>query len=95
MPFKAHRHDDPRVCGAKTTVENQTTVFVNNKLWAVKDSTNSDGNGQLIPTGQTIFVENKLVICHTPDSSKADNKCPLDPHCVPATDGGSPDTVCY
>ena len=24
-----HRHDDSRVCGAKTVVQNQSTVFVN------------------------------------------------------------------
>ena len=95
MPYGAHIHGHSRVCGAKTTVLNQSTVYVNNELWAVKDSTNSDGNGQLIPTGQTIYVENKLVICHTPDSAQPDGLCPLDPHCNPATAQGSGDTFCY
>lgn len=95
MAFAAHRDEDPRVCGAKTTVQNQSTVFVNNKLWAVDGTTNNHGNGGLIPTGQTIFVENKLVICHTPDSANPDNLCPLSPHCNPATAGGSGDTFCY
>lgn len=96
MPFAAHRDLDPRSCGASTTVDNQSTVFVNNKLWAVEGDPNSHGSGGLIPTGQTIFVENQLVICHTPDNAAPDNLCPINPvHCNPQTAGGSPDTFCY
>jgi hypothetical protein len=96
MPFAAHRNDDPRICGATTTVQNQSSVFVNDKLWAVDDSHNSHGFGGLIPTGQTVYVENKLVICHTPDRARPDTLCPISPvHCDPATAGGSGDTFCY
>ena len=34
--FGAHRQDDLRTCGAKTVVVGQSSVFVNNKLWAVE-----------------------------------------------------------
>ncbi len=97
MAYKAHRHGDLRICGASTTVENQSTVFVNNKLWAVKDTTNSHGNGQLIPSGSTIFVEGKLVIVHSPDNSQQDDRCPPDgePHCNPQTAEGSDDVLAY
>jgi hypothetical protein len=92
-----HRHGDSRICGATTTVQNQSTVFVNGQLWAVKDSTNTHGNGQLIPTGTTVFVEGKLVIVHTADNSQQDNRCPPDgpPHCNPKTAEGSGDVFAY
>lgn len=96
MSFKAHRDTDPRTCGASTTVENQSTVFVNNLLWAVKDTTNNHGNGQLIPTGTKVYVENKLVIAHTPDAAQPDDLCPVSAeHCNPFTAGGSSDTWVY
>ena len=96
MP-KAHRHSDARICGASTTVNNQSSVYVNGKLWAVKDSTNSHGNGQLIPTGQTVYVEGKLVIVHYPDNSQQDNLCPPigEPHCNPKTATGSDNVFAY
>lgn len=72
MPFAAHRHGDLRACSATTVVIGQSTVFVNNKLWAVKDDPNTHIEGGLIPTGTTVFVENKLVIVHTPDLAKID-----------------------
>ena len=95
MPYGAHIHGHLRVCGATTTVLNQSTVYVNNELWAVDGTTNSHNAGGLIPTGQTIYVEDKLVICHTPDNAQPDGLCPLDPHCNPATAQGSGDTFCY
>lgn len=70
---KAHRNNDPRVCGAKTIVQNQSTVFVNGQLWAVKDSINSHGAGGLINSGTTVFVEGIPVIVHAPDLAKVDN----------------------
>lgn len=97
MPFAAHRDTDARVCpGGITTVENQTTVYVNDLLWAVDGTTNNHAGGQLIPTGQTVYVENKKVICHTPDHATPDGLCP-DPvtHCDPMTAEGSPDVFCY
>jgi hypothetical protein len=98
MPFKAHRDTDSRSCGAKTIVTNQSTVFVNNLLWAVKGDKNTDGNGGLKPTtGQTVFIEGKNVIVHGPDDAEQDNKCPIlgGKHCNPQTDQGSSDTFIY
>ena len=98
MSYAAHRNGDLRTCGASTIVTNQSTVFVNNRLWAVEGDKNSHGNGDLIPvTGTTIFVENKLVIVHGPDSASADDLCPIDgePHCTPFTAEGSGDTEAY
>lgn len=97
MSYAAHRNGDSRTCGAATTVNGQTTVFVNNRLWAVAGDTNTHGSGGLIPTGSTIFVEGKLVIVHSPDPAFADDLCPIEgePHCSPFTSQGSSDTVAY
>lgn len=93
----AHRHDDLRTCGATTVVSGQSTVFVNNKLWAVDNDENSHGGGELNPSGTTVFIENKLVIVNAPDDADPDNLCPLlgPPHCDPDTDAGSPNVSCY
>lgn len=62
MPL-AHRDTDARSCGAATTVVEQSTVFCNGKLWAVKGDINTHGGGQLIDTaGHTVFCEGKPVI---------------------------------
>lgn len=91
MP-EAHRHDDTRNCGAKTVVEMQTTVFVNNKLWAVRDDPNNHGEGRLIPIiAPTVLIEGKEVIVKG-DLSKPDDFCPIagGNHCAPKPDEGSP-----
>jgi hypothetical protein len=98
MPFAAHRDKDDRSCGAKTVVTNQSTVYVNGELWAVKGDKNTDGNGGLkATTGQTVFVEGKNVIVHGPDNADPDNKCPIPggEHCNPKTAKGSTDTFIY
>lgn len=98
MPYAAHRNNDSRICGAVTTVQNQSSVYVNNELWAVLGSTNSHGAGGLInTTGEDIYVENLPIIVHGPDDSNQDNLCPIvgEPHCNPQTAEGSPDTFCY
>lgn len=98
MPYKAHRNGDARVCGASTVVQNQSTVFVNDQLWAVKGSLNSHGSGPLInSTGETIFIEEKPVIVHGPDHSGADDICPISgpPHCDPMTSTGSDNVFGY
>lgn len=99
MPFGAHRQTDSRTCGGKTKVVGQSTVFVNNLLWAVKDDTIiTHSGGDLIPTGTTVFVENKLVIVNTPDDAKPDSLCTEDnppEHCNPKTAQGSSDTLVY
>jgi hypothetical protein len=51
----------------------------------------------LIPTGQTVFIEGKRVIVHTPDHASADGLCPLlgGEHCDPKTAEGSPNVFSY
>jgi len=90
MP-KAHRNTDARNCGATTVVQGQSTVFVNNLLWAVEGDPNTHGAGGLIPTGLTVFIENIKVIVHTPDNADPDNAA----HINPATAAGSADTFAY
>jgi hypothetical protein len=98
MPYGAHIHGHSRTCGATTVVKNQTTVYVNNKLWAVEGDPNSHGNGDLVPvTGDTVFIQNILVIVHGPDNAFPDDLCiPLNhQHCTPFTAQGSSDTLVY
>ena len=45
MTIPIHRDTDPRVCGATTTVVNQSNVFANSLLVAVYGDTNSHGAG--------------------------------------------------
>lgn len=80
-----------------TTVQNQSTVSVNRRLWAVDDSHNSHGLGGLIPTGSTVSIEGKLVIVHTADNSRPDGLCPVvgGPHCNPMTAAGSGNVSAY
>lgn len=97
MSIKAHRNGDSRNCGATTVVQNQSTVFVNGRLWAVQASQNSHGAGGLIASGTTVFVEGKNVIVHSPDSASQDNLCPPlgGNHCNPKTAQGSDDVFAY
>lgn len=95
MPYAAHRHGDKRICDGTTVVTGQSTVYVNNKLWAVSGDKVDHGSGGLIPTGQTVHINNKLVICHTPDLAAPDDLCPLPLHCEPETNQGSGDTFAY
>ena len=94
MP-KAHRNGDLRTCGATTTVQNQGSVYVNGELWAVKGSFNSHGNGGLINSGTTVYVEGIEVIIHGPDNAEPDNLCPGPNHCNPQTAEGSGDVFAY
>lgn len=96
MP-QVHRNNDSRNCGAVTRVQNVTRTFVNSQLVAVDNSHNSHGQGGLLPSGSTVYVENKLIIVHEPDNSRPDNLCPVigGPHCNPRTAQGSPNVFCY
>jgi hypothetical protein len=87
-----HRHSDARSCGATTVVSGQSNVFANSLLIAVNDDPNTHGNGKLIAGSKAVFINNKLVVNNTPDSAKADDKCPKDggEHCAPKTAAGSP-----
>lgn len=96
MP-KAHRDGDLRVCSAKTVVQNQSTVTVNGRLWAVRGTFNSHGNGGLInSTGDTVDINGIPVIVHGPDHAVPDDLCPLPAtHCDPMTAEGSPNVTTY
>lgn len=95
MPYKVHRNNDPRVCGAVTAVQNQSHVKVNNELWAVLGSFNNHGHGGLInSTGSKIMVENKYIIVHGPDHAVPDDYV-IGLHEDPKTDGGSGDVFAY
>lgn len=91
-----HRQDDLRSCSATTVVNNQSTVFVNGKLWAIKDSINSHGNGQLINSGSTVTINGLPVIIQN-DNAKPDNLCPKPGgnHCNPVAVGHSDNVFCY
>jgi len=70
----AHRNGDSRFCGATTTVTGQSTVSVDDKLWAVDGDKNSHGAGFLIPVvGHTVFIEDKKIIVAIGDTATADN----------------------
>jgi uncharacterized Zn-binding protein involved in type VI secretion len=91
-----HRQDDLRICGATTIVIGQSTVFVNGKLWAVTGDPNTDGNGQLIATFNTVKINGKSVIV-VGDNADPDDLCILigPPHCNPSATTGSPSVSCY
>lgn len=93
----AHRHGDARVCGATTDVKLQSTVYVNEKLWAVKGDVNTHGGGGLINSGTTVKIAGYEVIVNSPDSAAADSLCvPIGPpHCAPSTAAASTDVKAY
>jgi hypothetical protein len=93
----AHRHGDARACGATTVVVGNSTTFVDGKLWAVEGDINTDGNGQLIPSGSAVYIQGKPVIVNAPDDAVPDDKClPFGgAHCEPKTAGGSGATFAY
>lgn len=81
----AHREQDGRYCQSKTTVQGQSTVFVNSKLWAVEGDQESHGQGELeaIYGQRNVYINNKLVICAPGDKAGADTEnhpvAPTDP----------------
>lgn len=93
----AHRHGDARICGATTVVAGQGTTYVDGRLWAVIGDPNTHGDGGLIPTGSSVFIQSKLIIVNTPDHAQIDDLCiPLGgPHCDPMTAAGSGATFAY
>lgn len=96
MP-SVHRHSDSRSCGATTVVTGQSTVFSDDLLWAVDGDPNNHGSGGLIPSGSTVYVEDKLVIVNSPDSANPDSLCPIPggEHCNPKTASGSGSVSAY
>ena len=88
MP-RAHRDGDTRYCTAVTIVTNQSTVFVNDKLWAVEGDECSHGGGPLkakFPP-KNVNVEDKLVIV----SPSADTAFSPDGYGHPPAGGGGGD----
>lgn len=86
----AHRDGDSRFCGATTIVTGQSSVFVNNKLWAVEgDRDTHCFEGELIPIygKKNVYIENKLVTCAIGDAAAGDK-----PHCNPFLDHPGPAT---
>lgn len=91
----AHRQGDSRVCGAGTIVTGQSTVFVNDKLWAVNGDTNDHGGGGLIAgLAPTVSINGKTVIVQG-DGAAPDSLCPIPPHCAPNAVGGSGDVFAH
>lgn len=90
MTIPIHRDTDSRICGARTIVQKQSTVYANNLLVAVDRDPNSHGGGNLIAACNNVFVENSLVVNNTRDNSFPDGLCPAPPHCNPQTNQGSP-----
>jgi hypothetical protein len=72
----AHRDSDSRACNAVTTVENQSTVYVNSKLWAVEGDPNSHGAGNLIAEfgAKNVYIEGKKIIVALGDDAEGDNQ---------------------
>lgn len=93
----SHRHGDLRACGATTVVTGQSTVFVNNRLWAVDGDPNSHGGGALIPgLAPTVFIEGKQCIV-LGDQAAPDALCiPIGGlHCAPSAVSGSDDCFAH
>lgn len=62
MTYKVHRDGDQRDCEGKTTVREQKSVYVNDKLWAVKTDQDDHLDGQLkTKLAKNVYVEDKLV----------------------------------
>jgi uncharacterized Zn-binding protein involved in type VI secretion len=87
----SHRKTDKRACGAGTVVVGQDFVFVNGKLWAVKNDPNDHGDGQLINTQTYVYINGKLVIL-VGDPAQPDDLCPPlgGSHCAPSAVTGDP-----
>jgi len=99
MP-RAHRNADNRFCGAITSVTGQSTVFVNNRLWAVVgDKDDHCGEGDLIAVygPPSVEIEGKFAICAVGDSAAPDREVCIDLHppSISRPKGGSGDTFVY
>lgn len=84
-----HRHTDARICGARTIVTGNGTVFANNLLVSVNNDPDTHNCGNLIAACRNVFVENKMVVNNTPDQAKPECSC-SGVHCNPMTAQGSP-----
>ena len=96
MSTPVHRDSDARSCGAKTTVNGQSNVFVNSKLASVQGDPNTHGGGALGATvnGGTVFVNGKKLVLKGSASAPDSLSRRLfggQPHRNPRATGGSPD----
>ena len=93
MSIPVHRDTDARSCGATTVVSGQGNVYANNLLISVDGDPNSHGGGALSAGSNKVFINNKLVVNHTPDGAAPDALCPPlgGDHCAPSTAQGSSD----
>ena len=91
MTIPVHRHTDLRICDHTTVVVGQTNVYANNLLIAVDQDPNTGGGGELIANCRNVFINNKMVVNHSPENAQPDGSCPASPHCNPQTAQGSPD----
>ena len=93
MTIPVHRDTDARICGATTTVVNQSSVYANNLLIAVNGDPNTHKGGSLIAHCKNVYAEGILIVNNTPDNANPDSLCvPIGPpHCNPYTNQGSPD----
>lgn len=92
-----HRNGDSRYCGAATIVSGQSTVFVNNRLWAVNGDPDTHDGAPLeaVYPSKNVYIQNILVICAPGDHAGAE---PIPPfHGPPATwpAGHSDNTYVY
>ena len=81
-----HLDGDSRYCGATTVVSGQSTVYTNDKLWAVEGDQNTHNNGQLraVYGSTNVYIEDKKVIVAPGDQAAADNLHP-EPDTWPST----------
>jgi uncharacterized Zn-binding protein involved in type VI secretion len=86
-----HRHGDARTCGATTVVSGQSSVFVNDQLWAVEDDQNTHNNGELIATTGFSVQINGIRVIVVGDQAQPDGI----PHANPSASSGSGDVSCY
>lgn len=66
------------------------------KLWAVEGDPNSHGNGNLIASNHTVFI-NGIPVIKNSDPAEPDKKCPgpPHPHCNPLSVTGSSSVFVY
>lgn len=94
-----HRNNDARYCGALTIVTNQSTVYVNNELWAVHGDRDTHITGDLIaaygPKTANVEIENIKVICAPGDHAQTEPVPPYHPPPATWPKQASTDTYVY
>jgi len=91
MTIPVHRNTDKRICGHKTIVVGQDSVYANGLLIAVDRDPNNGGGGNLKARNNNVYINNRLVVNDTPENAYPDGSCPAPLHCNPMTAEGSPD----